>query len=65
MPSSRPSSAWVSLTFNAPGENGASGDLQSGAVYDLRWSSHGRSTRYYAAAPYVQAFAAAGTAGLR
>ncbi|TBR17026.1 T9SS type A sorting domain-containing protein, partial [bacterium] len=57
--------AWVAVTFNAPGENGAAGDLQSGALYDLRWSSAGTldTTAKYAAAPYAQTFSAAGTAG--
>lgn len=59
------SSAWVSLTFSAPGENGAVGDLQAGAVYDVRWSSHGTLDNFakYAAAPYAQTYSAVGTAG--
>ncbi|MFC1679538.1 FG-GAP-like repeat-containing protein, partial [Elusimicrobiota bacterium] len=33
--------AWVKLTFTSPGEDGSSGNLQSGAVYDVRWSTSG------------------------
>ncbi|MFA5140149.1 MAG: LamG-like jellyroll fold domain-containing protein [Elusimicrobiota bacterium] len=35
------SSAWVKLTFTSPGEDGNTGDLQPGAVYDIRWSTVG------------------------
>ncbi|MBI2362851.1 MAG: VCBS repeat-containing protein, partial [Elusimicrobia bacterium] len=59
------SSTWVSITFNAPGENGASGDLQAGAVYDVRWTSAGAidSMAKYAAAPNQRVVSAQGTAG--
>ncbi|TPW21743.1 MAG: hypothetical protein FD126_387, partial [Elusimicrobia bacterium] len=57
--------AWVTLTFNAPGEDGAVGNLTSGAVYDVRWSTHGTldTIAKYAAAPYSQVTSAVGAAG--
>ncbi|MFH2202830.1 MAG: FG-GAP-like repeat-containing protein [Elusimicrobiota bacterium] len=33
--------AWVALSFTAPGENGNSGNLQAGALFDVRWSTVG------------------------
>ncbi|MBI3297578.1 MAG: VCBS repeat-containing protein [Elusimicrobia bacterium] len=59
------STAWIALTFNAPGEDAGVGDLAAGAVYDVRWSSAGAldTLARYAAAPYAQALSAVGTAG--
>jgi hypothetical protein len=60
------SHAWINLTFTAPGENGAVDDLQSGTVYDVRWSTAASlaTEADYLAAPNQILFSAAGTAGI-
>ena len=56
--------AWVKLHFTAPGENGPAGNLQSGAVYDIRWSTAGalNSQAKYLAASGSALLSAAGDA---
>lgn len=59
------SSTWIALTFNAPGEDGGTGDLGSAAVYDVRWTSAGAIDSFakYSAAPNQKVVSAQGTAG--
>jgi hypothetical protein len=59
------SSAFVTLVFTAPGENGAAGDLGASAQYDIRWTTAGAidSQSKYVAATNQKAISAQGTAG--
>ncbi|MEK9144471.1 MAG: LamG-like jellyroll fold domain-containing protein, partial [Elusimicrobiota bacterium] len=56
------SSAWMTLTWTVPGEDGSASTLQSGAVYDLRWSTAGAvdSQAKYEAVPNQLLIAADG-----
>ncbi|PJA17035.1 MAG: hypothetical protein COX66_05895 [Elusimicrobia bacterium CG_4_10_14_0_2_um_filter_63_34] len=59
------SSAFVTLAFTAPGENGATGNLGATALYDVRWTTAGAidSQSKYIAATNQKTFSAQGTAG--
>ncbi|MEK7745609.1 MAG: VCBS repeat-containing protein, partial [Elusimicrobiota bacterium] len=56
------SSAWMTLTWTVPGENGSASTLQPGSVYDLRWSTAGAvdSQAKYEAVPNQLLIAADG-----